>query len=128
MGFNQPVRRLLHPQGGAITVAPQRMRGQLGALGQVNDAGPPQALNPAQIADLLSRNPDLANRIPGVGCTDFWIPGVYSSSCVPPSGSWGIGMQVDDAVYGRVLVSQDAVGRWHYIANSPVATNLVNQP
>lgn len=108
---NKPVRRLQktgRSLGGYVTSDSRSTLTGLAGLADVTA----YLLNPSQIADLESRNPGITDMMNGL----------------PPSGSWSIGYQLTDAVYGNVLISQDAMGRWNFVGNSPLASGVVNAP
>lgn len=110
---NKPIRRTVHAGRGLGTYAGLSQIGGYTASpfarSGLRDSSS-YLLNPSQIQDLLQRNPSVASMEQGL----------------PPSGSWSIGYQFTDAVYGNVLISVDATGNWNYVANSPIASSVVN--
>lgn len=95
----------------------------------------PIALGDSDIASLLVRNPATAAQVAYTQAAMLvltpdqivtppdWYQVDLNIGLIPP---WGI--SVNDSVFGTVLISWDANYNWHYIANSPISSTVVNSP
>jgi hypothetical protein len=89
-------------------------------------------LNQLQISDLLTRNPQIQTLITNALSSNQWPNG---NQVCPTQDSWfgmiagsptAIGYNVQDDVYGTVLIACDASGVLNYTANTPVTTSVQN--
>lgn len=76
----------------------------------------PFELSTDQLNDFMSRNWTLPEVISNAIQTGYW----------PNSGTLQQGFTVTDSVYGNVLISADANGYMHYIAQSTIAASVSN--